>query len=141
MRPVDALVETMRCPDFYPPTRWRIEYLGTCFAPPSDVPQRATGHQFVSSCAQHILPSGFQKIRYYGWMSPNNKLKLAEVRWLVWLWRAWTFWLGSAMLQPKITKRIVPTCSNCGGELELMAITNETGMLIWQRQRSARGPP
>ena len=36
---------------------------------------------------QHILPRGFQKIRYYGWMSPNCKLQLADVRWLVWLWR------------------------------------------------------
>jgi len=105
------------------------------------VSRRATGQQFVASFAQHILPSGFQKIRYYGWMSPNHKLKLAEVRWLVWLWRGWTFWLGSAMLQPKVTKPPAPTCSDCGGELELLAITNETGKLIWQRQLQARGPP
>ena len=33
----------------------------------------------------NILPSGFQKIRYYGFMSPNCKLQLEDARWLVWL--------------------------------------------------------
>ena len=32
------------------------------------------GESFVRAFAQHILPPGFQKVRYYGFMSPNNKL-------------------------------------------------------------------
>ncbi len=31
-------------------------------------------------------------------MSPNNKLQLEDVRWLIWLWRGWTYWLGSGLL-------------------------------------------
>ena len=31
-----------------------------------------TGQQFVRSFCQHILPNGFQKVRFYGFMSPNS---------------------------------------------------------------------
>ena len=117
------------------------------------VTRRAHGERFVRGFVQHILPRGFQKVRYYGWMSPNCKLQLADVRWLVWLWRGWTFWLGSAMFQVEPRRRPqVPACQRCGGVLELMAITNSAGASIWQRRSasglpspdsslSARGPP
>ena len=38
----------------------------------------ASGAEFVRGFAQHTLPSGFQKIRYYGWMSPNSKVNVDE---------------------------------------------------------------
>ena len=49
--------------------------------------RRLDGEAFVRAFAQHILPPKFQKVRYYGFMSPNSKLKLATARWLAWLWR------------------------------------------------------
>ncbi len=109
------------------------------------VTRHAEGEQFVRSFVQHILPRGLQKVRYYGWMSPNCKLQLERVRWLVWLWKGWTYWLGSAMFQPETRKRPAPKCKQCGGELELTAITNQLGVTIWARQpslaSSQRGPP
>ncbi len=105
------------------------------------VTRHATGNEFVAAFAQHILPSRFQKIRYYGWMSPNCKIQMANVRWLAWLFRGWTYWLGSAMFQPKIEKPKPLLCEHCGGEMELMAITNEFGRPIWCSKRLARGPP
>ncbi|KAA1256866.1 putative transposase [Rubripirellula obstinata] len=42
-----------------------------------------SGHQFVGGFAQHVLPSRLQKIRYYGWMSPNSGISPEEVRWLL----------------------------------------------------------
>jgi hypothetical protein len=106
-----------------------------------DADQQGSIVSSSASFAQHVLPSGFQKIRYYGWMSPNNKLKLAKVRWLVWLHRGWTFWLGSAMFQPKVSKLAIPTCCECGGELEVIAITGSTGVPLWKKQIPVRGPP
>jgi len=109
------------------------------------VTRHAEGEQFVRSFVQHILPRGFQKVRYYGWMSPNCKLQLANVRWLVWLWRGWTYWLGSAMFQPEPRKPPVLKCKHCGDELELEEITNQVGATIWRRPSSLctsqRGPP
>jgi hypothetical protein len=95
----------------------------------------------VRAFAQHILPPGFQKVRYYGFMSPNNKLQLKDVRWLVWLWLGWTYWLGSAMFQPEPPKSKPPKCGDCGGQLELIAMTNADHKLIWRKAVSQRGPP
>lgn len=102
---------------------------------------RLDGESFVRSFAQHILPTGFQKVRYYGFMSPNCKLQLADVRWLVWLWRGWTYWLGSAMFQPEVPTHQPPKCDRCGGELEILGVTDSNGKWLWRRTTSTRGPP
>lgn len=102
-----------------------------------------SGEAFVRSFALHILPSGFQKIRYYGFMSPNCKVQLANVRWLVWLWKGWTYWLGSAMFRPNLDHP-KPSCHDCGGELKLLALTNQHGRIIWRPPSSPhkeRAPP
>ncbi|EMI23495.1 transposase, partial [Rhodopirellula europaea SH398] len=53
------------------------------------------GDDFVGDFLQHVLPTNFMKIRHYGWMSGNSKVKVEEVNWLVWIMLGWTFWLGS----------------------------------------------
>ena len=91
--------------------------------------------------AQHILPPGFHKLRYYGLMSPNCKLQLADVRWLVWLWKGWTYDLASRIVPPLVPQRKPPKCDRCGGELALEGITNCQGKWLWRRRLSTRGPP
>ena len=106
-------------------------------------PRQLTGQQFVRSFCQHILPSGFQKVRYYGFMSPNCRLQLEDCRWLVWMYKGWKYYLAS-MLPPLTIKPPKPTCRDCGGELKLLAITNERGRIIWRRpleHLATRGPP
>ncbi|MCR9212058.1 MAG: transposase, partial [bacterium] len=53
------------------------------------------GDDIVGDFLQHVLPTNFMKIRRYGWMSAGSKVKVEEVKWLVWLMLGWTFWLGS----------------------------------------------
>ena len=106
-------------------------------------PRQLTGQQFVRSFCQHILPSGFQKVRYYGFMSPNCRLQLEDCRWLVWMYKGWKYCLAN-MVTPLTIKPPKPTCRDCGGELELLAITNERGRIIWRRppeHLATRGPP
>tara|TARA_X000001316_G_C921449_1_gene35859 strand:- start:261 stop:1457 length:1197 start_codon:yes stop_codon:yes gene_type:complete len=103
--------------------------------------RRLDGESFVRAFAQHILPPGFRKVRYYGFMSANCKLKLADARWLVWLWRGWTYYLASAMSQPKVLKREPPKCASCGGELEIVGVTDGDGRWLWRQQIHTRGPP
>lgn len=108
--------------------------------------RRLNGESFVRAFAQHILPPGFQKIRYYGFMSPNSKLQLANVRWLIWIWLGWTYWLNQASVEPLLVQRRVPKCQRCGGELELLGITDADGKWLWRREeptreQPARGPP
>jgi len=88
--------------------------------------RRVKGTEFVRGFVQHTLPPGFQKIRHYGWMSSNSKVDLDEVKWLVWLFLGWTFWLasGHAPQQPKI-ERPVLRCAECGGVLRVIDVTFE----------------
>lgn len=99
------------------------------------------GESFVGVFAQHILPPGFRKVRYYGFMSANCKLQLADARWLVWLWRGWTYWLTSGMIRREPVKRQAPKCDRCGGELAIVGITDGDGRWLWRRRIPARGPP
>ena len=75
--------------------------------------------EFIRRFLQHILPKGFQRVRYYGWLSPA-----AHIRWeriLVLL--DWT----AAALQPQ-TPKLPRLCLHCGAQLLWMA-------------RLIRGPP
>lgn len=89
-----------------------------------------TGSEFLRGFLQHTLPTRFQKIRYYGWMSPASGIALDEVRWCLWLYLGWTFWLGC--LRPKKTPPAKPRCSECGGELEVLLITDHHGRALYQ---------
>lgn len=104
------------------------------------IPRRATGEQFVRAFCQHILPSGFQKVRYYGFMSPNCKLKLENVRWLAWLWNGWTYWL-TPIVKPTLEIPPEPACRKCGGKLELLLVTGPQDKIVHRAQTYNRGPP
>lgn len=67
------------------------------------VTRRVDGNEFVRGFVQHMLPSGFQKIRHYGWMSSNSKVSIDELKW---------------------------RCAECGGTMRVVDITFEpTGSL------------
>ena len=87
------------------------------------VSRRVDGPSFVRGFAQHVLPSGFQKIRHYGWMSPNSNISLDEVKWLVWLFVGWTYWLASGYAPSEKPLTTPLRCSDCGGELQVIDVT------------------
>ena len=39
--------------------------------------------EFLRRFLQHVLPSGFQKVRHYGFLSPAAAVSLELVRWLI----------------------------------------------------------
>lgn len=85
-----------------------------------------SGAEFVRGFVQHTLPRGFQKIRYYGWMSPNSRIGLDEVKWLVWLFLGWTFWLASGHgPQGAPPARGTVRCAECGGTMRIVAVLTE----------------
>jgi hypothetical protein len=80
--------------------------------------RRVTGEEFVRGFCQHVLPRGLQKVRYYGWLGANCKTSLDEVRWLVWLFLGWVYWLASGYApQPEPEPRPAPICPACGGAM------------------------
>lgn len=84
------------------------------------------GDKFVAAFTQHILPQGFQKIRHYGWMSSNSKVKLDEVKWLVWLFLGWTFWLASGHAPQNEPLTVPLRCGECGGVMRVVEVTYES---------------
>ncbi len=82
-----------------------------------------SGTEFVRGFVQHTLPRGFQKIRYYGWMSPNSSFGLDEVKWLVWLFLGWTFWLASGYSPPAAPPEPAKVrCAECGRPMRIVAM-------------------
>ena len=77
---------------------------------------------FIHRFLQHVLPKGFVKIRYYGFMAPNRKNLLAVVKYLL-------GGTGVSEVTPAVNKQY--TCPHCGAKL------------LWVKQlpKSTRAPP
>ena len=75
--------------------------------------------EFIRRFLQHVLPSGFMKVRYYGFMSPNCKIKTPAIRLMVEA-------AHNGELTPEKETPAVPDkpektdfcCPQCGGEME-----------------------
>jgi hypothetical protein len=98
------------------------------------VTRKVAGSEFVRGFLQHTLPTGFQKVRYYGWMSPHCRTNREAIRWLLWLYLGWIFWLGSRttadaaqQLHPR-----EPRCQRCGGTLRVTRITDHLGHVLYE---------
>lgn len=84
-----------------------------------------SGLEFLRRFLQHVLPSGFQKVRSYGFWSARRKKDFENVRWLVTLAQGQVYELTS--LPPEKPKPVA-TCATCGGALTLL-------MIIWPDHR------
>lgn len=78
--------------------------------------------EFIRRFLQHVLPSGFQKVRHYGFLSPNSSPSAEAVRWLITLHNGQLLLL---LAQPQQTPIWVPRlrCAECGGPLCLIGLT------------------
>ncbi len=82
-----------------------------------------TGQEFVRGFLQHVLPTGYQKVRYYGWMSANSRIARDSIRWLVWLYLGWVYWLASGHApQPQRNTAEPIRCEHCGGSMQLVEV-------------------
>jgi hypothetical protein len=97
------------------------------------VKRTVSGQEFVRGFLQHTLPSKSQRLRYYGWSSPNCKLKFQYVQMLVWFYLGWC-WL---MKKQEIIEPLIPTsipCNRCGvGTMHLTEITDGGGAVIYRK--------
>jgi hypothetical protein len=75
--------------------------------------------EFLRRFLQHVLPAGFQKVRHFGFLSPNNTTSIEAVRWLITLHNGAVFTL-SAMLTAPPAEHPVPRCLACGGLMSVL---------------------
>ena len=74
--------------------------------------------EFIRRFLQHVLPTGFMKIRYYGLMNPNCAVSRDRIRCLIELSYGFAVDLPIAEVEPRRPN----TCKNCGGLLKLRAL-------------------
>ena len=110
------------------------------------------GWKFVRGFLQHTLPKGFRKVRHYGWkqgrppadeggrrlgrgsVQRNSRTTLDRVKWLVWLHRGWTFWLGSGVAPQPSRHETRIRCKDCGGALSVIMILHSDGRVLMERR-------
>jgi hypothetical protein len=70
--------------------------------------------EFMRRFLQHVLPTGFMKVRHYGFMNPASSVNIEKVSSLVELA------YGFDVYVPEVDQQddIHPRCPNCGGQLE-----------------------
>jgi len=70
--------------------------------------------EFMRRFLQHVLPAGFMKVRYYGFMHPGSSVKLREVSSRIELAYGFDVETPSTEIEP-----LPPiTCPDCGGSLK-----------------------
>lgn len=93
--------------------------------------RKVRGEEFVRGFVQHTLPTGFQKVRYYGWMSPNSGLRLDEVRWSLWLYLGWIYWLTSRCIDD-LPRPTPIRCRHCGGAMRATLVIDHLGRVLYE---------
>lgn len=71
--------------------------------------------EFMRRFLQHVLPTGFMKVRYYGFMNPGSSVALETVRSLI------EVAYGFELDLPEVAQHddVCPRCPDCGGQLEV----------------------
>ena len=83
--------------------------------------------EFIHRFLQHVLPTGFMKIRYYGFMNPNCKIALERIRGLIEL----SYGYAIDLPVPEIEPPRRSTCLSCGGLLKLRGLLPPLKVLRW----------
>ncbi|MDE3054834.1 MAG: IS91 family transposase [Gemmatimonadota bacterium] len=88
--------------------------------------------EFLRRFLQHVLPSGFAKVRYYGFLSPAAGVALELVRRLIAAWSGGPSEpeparVGSASSAPSDG----PRCPSCGGRLVLLGFEPAAGVPVF----------
>lgn len=71
--------------------------------------------EFIRRFLQHVLPTGFMKVRYYGFLHPGCSIGLAQIGAAI-----EAAVKINAVIVKITTARYDPTCPDCGGELEYL---------------------
>ena len=70
--------------------------------------------EFIRRFLQHVLPTGFMKVRHYGFLSPSSSISLDHIRKL--LEKAYDIKVVESESKPETVPSII--CPHCGGALK-----------------------
>jgi hypothetical protein len=75
--------------------------------------------EFLRRFLQHVLPSGFPKVRYYGFLSPAGAIALEVVRWLIAVSNGSRFTLVAQRADGPAAPTAI-SCPVCGGPMSVL---------------------
>jgi hypothetical protein len=87
-------------------------------------------HEFLRRLLQHVLPRGFQKVRHYGFLSPNARHSLEKVRWLATLHARETFVLEATRTPVRAPCPLL-RCADCGGGMRVVRFMRFAGRALF----------
>ena len=74
---------------------------------------RLSGQEFLRRFLQHVLPTGFQRVRHYGWLSPAAKKRWERLHALL-------DWKPAPLPQPSTLNSQLPLCPRCQKPMRLL---------------------
>lgn len=86
--------------------------------------------EFMHRFLQHVLPSGFMKVRYYGFMHPSSSVSLEEVAAMILNMDKQEFGSSTSQSIDVNETEKGPVCPHCGGRLKAKAIFFPNGLFI-----------
>lgn len=81
--------------------------------------------EFIRRFLQHVLPAGFMKVRYYGFLHPSSPVTIAEIRTRIEI--SYGFRIGKIPVAK--VKAATPVCPSCGGSVILLAFIPPCGVV------------
>jgi hypothetical protein len=75
--------------------------------------------EFLRRFLQHVLPAGFQKVRHFGFLSPNSGTAIEALRWLITLHNGGVFTLLTMLTNPPLEPPAL-RCPACGGIMTVL---------------------
>ena len=82
--------------------------------------------EFIRRFLQHVLPTGFMKVRYFGFMNPNSKVGLQTISGLIEL----SYGFQVARPEVELEPWEPSVCPHCGGALKVRAILLANGTVL-----------
>ena len=79
---------------------------------------------------QRALPPNLHRIRDYGFLNRHSSLSLNYVRMLVYFYLGWCYIMAKRPVAEVAPKRPM-CCTECGGELHLVMITDHVGRVLY----------
>jgi hypothetical protein len=97
--------------------------------------------EFMRRFLQHVLPRGFMKVRYYGFLSPTSAVSLEDVKARIELASGFALTAPEAVSEPPVGLR----CRHCGGALRFSRFVlpgdAAIGWLVPPGQRAGESAP
>lgn len=88
-------------------------------------PMTVTAEEFIRRFLQHVLPTGFQKVRHFGFMHKRSKIQPAWLAMLVSVTLNMVYVL--IVSPPSLPMKRTMSCPDCGGDLEFLGFMKAGG--------------